>query len=1054
MFAWISTRSCATHTLSTIRAAAALAPPATAPLASAQAAAKVLCASLTEANLLREVAASKPGHTALVGALDLVCASRAAVSLASALAAVPPASSPFVTGTGVATADDGRSALLNALLHGSASRRNFAGAAAAAAALQRIPGGISNDSRMGGASVCSEAAAAWLRACTAVGRHAEATALLEGWLSRSALRVPDSAVLAAALAAASGGGDFRAVTATWARLVAGQPPGRAPVVPRADAYAAYAEAAAVAGLRREALAVLDRMRVAGLRPNLMVYSACMRACSLTARPAAAFSLFDDAMREAAGDVSDEGDAAEYALFTLACTAAHGAGAATAALASEATEAAFAALPSSASPRVWSALALAAARAGNDDAVARALAACRIAAKSAGSGSDSLEHLAAAYTASMSLLAARAASPALAEPLDAAAAADGLPPSKSLAAARVRLFAASRDAAGATAAANAAAAAGLQVDAEIFVPLLRSSSSAARGSGGGLVAVQSPILQAAAIAGLPARALAAVVEAATAAASEAGDARAAAAALSAADAAGAPPSLASLEHALIAAARGDDVALASDVAARMRTRGYQPSPVALEVVRSAAAAEEAGVGRPRRRVRAPPHAPIPMNELLSAADAATVDADAPFPIPAPAHGALADFIRVHSRLAAEREAWLRESGDAAADAEVAADDSPPPAGAAAAATEASVQEAPQLPWDQEAHLRATFAGALLSRSASAIGAGGGSTPTSAAAAQQQLASLVSGGAARAAAGAPERLLGGGAAGNVKAPFSPGPSRLRRARAFSEKSYSGGFGRFPSVALDAHGGGGSRVGTGGLPTLPFVQLAAGLRVPIPRGLRPMSEAAVRKAKLAGFAGDLALPASVVDDEAAQGELRWVQREVRGAHAAKAALAAAEASATDSEVDGGDQSAPVMAQPVAQPESADDGPAHDAVKSGDEEEAAAAAVAPVRGRRRGPMPRLRGQIGVLANGEVVLDGDAPIYDGPITSDDEEQEGEAVLAPRQRGKVLATAYAARLRTGAVAKSVLPVPPPPQSPENGVGAPRRRASALFGEAVVTTRLK
>ena len=60
----------------------------------------------------------------------------------------------------------------------------------------------------------------------------------------------------------------------------------------------------------------------------------------------------------------------------------------------------------------------------------------------------------------------------------------------------------------------------------------------------------------------------------------------------------------------------------------------------------------------------------MNELLSAADAATVDADAPFPIPAPAHGALADFIRVHSRLAAEREAWLRESGDAAADAEVA------------------------------------------------------------------------------------------------------------------------------------------------------------------------------------------------------------------------------------------------------------------------------------------------------------------------------------------------------------------------------------------------
>jgi hypothetical protein len=215
-------------------------------------------------------------------------------------------------------------ALLNAILHCSALGADFAGAVAAHSALKslslaadvaagvqparreqsgrtplrslRAAPELPADPARGSAaavSVCAPAMNAWLEALLAAGKHAEAAAVFASALSHGLLRSPDSGTLAAMVRASAAQDDFRGATATWALLTAGQAPHRAPVEPGGDAFTAYAEAAGRAGLRREALSVLDRMRIAGLTPTADTYAACMTACTLTGRPGTAFALHGD-----------------------------------------------------------------------------------------------------------------------------------------------------------------------------------------------------------------------------------------------------------------------------------------------------------------------------------------------------------------------------------------------------------------------------------------------------------------------------------------------------------------------------------------------------------------------------------------------------------------------------------------------------------------------------------------------------------------------------------------------------------------------------------------
>lgn len=163
-------------------------------------------------------------------------------------------------------------------------------------------------------AVSASAANAWLAAMLAAGKLSEASAVLDGLLSKGLLPSPNSRTLALAVAVAAAQDDFRRATTVWALLTAGQPPARAPVRPQADAFAAYAAAAGRAGLRREALAVLDRLRASGAPPSQGVYIACMAACTLAGRPATAFSLFQDmldvgiAAAKATGEAEVEAEA--------------------------------------------------------------------------------------------------------------------------------------------------------------------------------------------------------------------------------------------------------------------------------------------------------------------------------------------------------------------------------------------------------------------------------------------------------------------------------------------------------------------------------------------------------------------------------------------------------------------------------------------------------------------------------------------------------------------------------------------------------------------------
>jgi pentatricopeptide repeat protein len=174
-------------------------------------------------------------------------------------------------------------------------------------------------------SLEAPAANAWLRACYDAGKFSEASALLDSMLSRGLLPRPDSATLSTVIDLASAQDDFRKVTSLWLLFTIGQPPKRKPVFPLADSYCSYALAAGRAGLRKEALAVLDRMRVNGLLPApASVYAACMRACVLTDRPQMALSLFDDllkASQSASVERQGQEEGLEECHYTLATAAA-------------------------------------------------------------------------------------------------------------------------------------------------------------------------------------------------------------------------------------------------------------------------------------------------------------------------------------------------------------------------------------------------------------------------------------------------------------------------------------------------------------------------------------------------------------------------------------------------------------------------------------------------------------------------------------------------------------------------------------------------------------
>jgi pentatricopeptide repeat protein len=69
------------------------------------------------------------------------------------------------------------------------------------------------------------------------------------------------------------------------------------VVPDVAAFNAYIRAATLAGRRREAINCLDRMRFAGLAPDVESYCHAMLAASYTDRPQLALSLHDDMIQQ-------------------------------------------------------------------------------------------------------------------------------------------------------------------------------------------------------------------------------------------------------------------------------------------------------------------------------------------------------------------------------------------------------------------------------------------------------------------------------------------------------------------------------------------------------------------------------------------------------------------------------------------------------------------------------------------------------------------------------------------------------------------------------------
>jgi hypothetical protein len=389
----------------------------------------------------------------------------------------------------------------------------------------------------------------------------------------------------------------------------------------------------------------------------------------------------------------------------------------------------------------------------------------------------------------------------------------------------------------------------------------------------------------------------------------------------------------------------------------------------------------------------------------------------------------------------------------------------------------LQEQPQLPWDQEVFLREAFGAAQLQLDG--VTGRGDATSTAAgfAVVQQQLAALVAGGrgAARSSARA-AGLLGATA-------FAPGPAQVQRGRAFAEKAYSGGFGRFPSVALPSPSAAASGPGSG--PTIPRLRALDGSSVPLPRGLRPKSEAEVRTATLAGLRGDLALsPAERAADEAVEGSadggargLHAMQAQVRERHEQQGQLRRLQASAFAGQEPEGSTTPPVSPlraaavaaahSPLAPAPVSSRSPLSDVEGAAFAEQQSGASSAGRRRRRRGSgisadaafaipndtdaaasdgasengtdatdgaaeesglaqhtPPRKRGgrpgrRLNARAGwqdvddddwgNEVVFDGDVPLYDGPLSDDEEDGAASDQLTPSTVGKAYAKAYAAR---------------------------------------------